>query len=307
MSGYFASLIQHTGLAVDSRQAPQAHVDFGGHGTAPQAEPAGIVEETVELAAPRPESTFDPQVPHPKVFPVNEPEVKSIVGETAVPDPSEFSSNAAAISTGNRLELQPEPVHLEQTAIEMRAETKAANVDGMALETGASHSAGESRLVPDIHDAGAPPGVEQHDARLVTDSDPEESASIGSRIAELKVSPESEIERVQAWHETYQTVRNWVAAAPSIQEMAESFELQELVDLSPARRTIVAEGWAPALIESARHDSKSMPEIHLSIGTISVVVEETAPPPDRSEPPARSQNGSEPAADWTRLRRLYIR
>jgi len=56
-----------------------------------------------------------------------------------------------------------------------------------------------------------------------------------------------------------------------------------------------------------RSEPAGVPEISVSIGTITVVVEEPAQQAVKPQPAARSQRQSAPASDWTRLRRLYIR
>jgi hypothetical protein len=143
----------------------------------------------------------------------------------------------------------------------------------------------------------------------VADPGPGGRSPIPGADRESNERPPTPFERAQVWHDTYRVVRKWVAASPSAQEVSVSIEPPDVTGAPAVGPAMMGAGIpsAPAAVESRLAESSEVPELHLSIGTISVVVEERADEPaaPRPTPPARPEPAV--ASDWTRLRRLYLR
>ena len=148
----------------------------------------------------------------------------------------------------------------------------------------------------------AVPALEQTEVREIRA--PADPAPEGNR--DPGAAPASAFERAQVWHTTDRSVREWVAAPVSADEMAAAMERHDVVEAPVARTPIIRAGMAPppAAGEKPWRDPPAVPELHVSIGTISVVVEEPAATP----PTAKPVRPPRPApSDWTRLRRRYVR
>ena len=147
----------------------------------------------------------------------------------------------------------------------------------------------------------AVPAFEQTEVREIRA--PADPAPEGNR--DPGAAPASAFARAQVGHTTYRSVREWVAAPVSADEMAAAMERHDVVEAPVARTPIIRTGMAPppAAVEEPWRDPPAVPELHVSIGTISVVVEEAATPPT-----AKPVRPPRPApSDWTRLRRRYVR
>ena len=279
MTGYFGSLIRQTGVSVASWAPRPATSAFDEQGNGPRTEFEAVIQETVEIAVPPSEAVLDPLLPRPRA-------------EESIASRYEQGETARAESA------------LDSRVDDHSTVTPAQPADAARVYPSID---GETPAFSAIAPPEAPPTIERHETREIRgDSGESPSIRVGNRGS--KELPESTFERAQVWHETYRSVRDWVAASPSSEGVPESIERHDSVESPGARRAITSVGTVPpAAAESPSRDQSAVPEIHVSIGTISVVVEEPA-----AKPPAPQQTGQvrqEPAApcDWTRLRRLYIR
>jgi len=310
MNGYFGSLIRQTGLSVASWDPRSLASARGVESMGRHAEFGGVTEETVEIAAPRAEPMFDPPLPPrpPASERTESPGPSGSGPKPAEPRARESIAGRDQERGTERGGAPREPRVEKRTGLEGHVRSTVLRVP----TTGAAET--------DSPTAGEPPGssavapsdaasVEAHDTLEVGDSGSDERPSIQGVSRESRRPPESAFERGLVWHETYRLVRDWVAAAPSADELPQSIERHDVVEGPTARPAIISLGTAPAppAAEGPAGEPSAVPEVHVSIGSISVMVEEPvtkpqAPPPT---PPMRQEPAAPP--DWTRRRRLYIR
>ncbi len=310
MSGYFGHLMRQTGLSVSSPALRPSAGAFGDEGNGPHTEFGGLAEETVEIAGPHPEPVLDPPLPRPGASEGHEP-----------PGPSGSRRAPADLRTQERIASRYEDWEAQRadSPRESRVEERAGpeeRVDSTVPDVPIADAArvhpppgAEPPVFLGVERPDALPPVEQHEVREVRDSQTGLRPPLRVVNPKSRVARESTFERTQVWHETYRLVRDWVAASQSPEEIPASMDRHDVVEAPPARPAVVGPGRAPgpAAADSPSRESSAVPEIHVSIGTISVVVDEPA-----AEPPAPRQTREmrqEPTApsDWTRRRRLYIR
>jgi hypothetical protein len=308
VNGYFGNLMRQTGLSVASLDPRPSASAFGDEGNGPHTEFGGLTQETVEIAGSRPEPVFDPPLPRPHASGGHEPPGPSGSRRApAEPRAQELIASRYEDWEAQRADSPRESRVEERTGPEGRANSTVPRVPTADAARVHSPMGGEPPVFLAIARPDAPPPVEQHEGREIRDSRSGLPPPIRVVNRESKEAREGTFERAQVWHDTYRLVRDWVAASPSAEEIPGSIERHDFVEAPPARPAIVSPGMAPAPAESPSREPSAVPEIHVSIGTISVVVDEPA-----AEPPAPQQTREirqEPAAssDWTRRRRLYIR
>ena len=265
MTGYLGSLIRRTGLAVTSSDPGPSTTPVGGEAPAV----TDIVEDTVETVSAPPVPGVDPAPPRPPV------------SERHQELPGPFRTRVPDLTA---------PVDDER---DIRRADAAPDAE----------VSGPTRIEERVHATpSAVPALEQTEVREIRA--PAQPAPEGNR--DPGAPPASAFERAQVWHTTYRSVREWVAAPVSADEMAAAMERHDVVEAPVARTPIIRAGMAPppAAVEQPWHDPPAVPELHVSIGTISVVVEEPAVTP----PTAKPVRPPRPApSDWTRLRRRYVR
>jgi hypothetical protein len=140
----------------------------------------------------------------------------------------------------------------------------------------------------------------------VKDSDPRQPSGVRESAGAVR---DEHLEREMIVHSYLEEVRAWVAAPPEFDQREQ--EPQRDVERAPAeyRDVFALEPEAePTTPRSGRPDALEVQDLNLSIGTISIVVEEakqTAPAPLPVLPRA-DRSPERPASEQTRLSRYYL-
>lgn len=278
MNGYFAALAERSGISSGGRGPRAGDSGPSGAFAGEESARAGLVEESVEVVA-------RPHAPESDPRSIRELEW---AGDRAM----ESTRSAAAMEA-------MEPV--KQATTERSGDSIATEALERVMGRHVEASSAESETAP--RDTLAPPEsfIEAHVQR---EARVEERPAMNPKARETG----GESDRSRVWLETFHTVREWVAGTPGEPKM-EAEEVRTAWPEPSAETGRPLPERAPRSPIVERFEERAAPpEVRVSVGTISIVVEEpqSSPPPTReARRPIERQDP--PPADWTRLRRRYIR
>jgi len=233
---------------------------------------------------PAPVSTHEPATP-----PIQEiVEERDVSASPAPHDHAETPPPAAA--------LPPTPITRNETVIaeEVEVREKYRLIDPLPVDEDGAQSR---------PDAVIPTRPAPHEQATPLPAPDDQAPAPQHILSEEDTAPKGE--RARPWFATFERIRQWVAAAPDEpgdeQATTPPFAVESAP--SPAPR--------PAAEPAPRPASEAQDELHsetvtLSIGTISVIVEEPdVPASPRRDPPAPAPRPAE--AQGRRIRRHYLR
>jgi hypothetical protein len=287
VTGYFAALAQRAGIPLGRGSGPRTDVSMD------EAVGTGPVEENVEVVA-------RPQVVEraPQHVPESEPAGGNSV---EIPDSSmpatEMHESGAPAGPSDGAAREAREVreivvarHAEATAEKPRDARRESAVPAWPVSDSPRDTTFPAASITEVReqlDPAAGPTVP------------------ADRSAELE---RGGFDRSRVWVETFHTVREWVAELPEEPE-AELEQVREFSAAHGADIELLAEPHVPREPIVERFEEQAAPaEVRVSIGTISIVVEEPRSEPS-VKPDSRRPAAPEtpPPGDWTRLRRQYIR
>ena len=299
MNGYLGSLIQRSGLAFSSPDPDPLTNAVEGEGERPPAEVWAVTEERIETTPPPRDAAVDPALPQPPLPErQQEPLTPSRTLDAAVPRAADVTARPRDEQESRRAEAPQESTGSQPTNLEEHVHSTVARVPIVDAPSASSPLDTEPLTVPPL---------EQTEAREIRDAGSGEDLPTGVVNREPQAPPASTFKRAQIWHKTYRSVRDWVAASPSAEEVPAAVEQHDVIEVPVARDPIIRSGMPAPAVEGPWPDPSAVPELHVSIGTISVVIEELAAAPPVPQPARPSRPNAAAAPDWTRLRRLYVR
>jgi len=290
MKGYFGQLARHTGLRfADSRASRTRAV----------APVAPLHVEEVSMVSPPPMPIAELPISYePVAQPAIERKVETVT-QPKVEQSSVKEIQVNPISAERSIEKtvaidQPKPMATDDT--EVKQDQSGSSVEQIEVE----HAAPQATPVP---------VVKTVEVSVPAQSISEQKVETEARHEESEVEVTDPVEREVLVRQYLREVRAWVAASPMPEDESVSESQQLWTEQQPESVAFTIARESVPTIQPETRDQIDVHDMNLSIGNISIVIEEPQPAaaaviaPTPSAPPLQPQTRHEPIS----LSRYYLR